>query len=99
MKYASAQAYDGADLLRTWKESSKLLFRAVEHITSYRAFLIVGDDGSFNATPVEPPGTINDAFPDSGDFYAESDLMEQVSELQARSLPGALNLILTFNLL
>ena len=94
-KYASAQSHDGADLLRTWKEASSQLFKAVEHITSYRRFLIIGDDGMLELGPVDPPLGAVGGFPDAGDFFQDSELLEQVSKLTMHSLPKVVESVLS----
>ena len=82
-------------MLRTWKEASVALFRAVEHVTSYRRFLIVGDDGSLDLQAAEPPADATSAFPDDGDFYKEGHLLDAVSKLRGRSLPSVITSIIS----
>ena len=93
-RYATAQGYDGNHLLRTWKEASASLFRAVEHISSYRQFLILADDGSLDLEPTEPPAGAVGGFPDVGDFYEDGHLMDALSKLQQRSIPKVVGSII-----
>ena len=54
-KYSKAQVYDGS-MLRTWKEGSSRLFHAIDHITSYREFMFIADDGEVNLGCAVDPG-------------------------------------------
>ena len=86
--YADAVAYDGT-LLHTWKEGSGQLFYPVEHITSYREFMLIADDGAVRlGEPAEPSAEYAKRYPDAGDFYTQEALEREAQALKLRSLPG-----------
>jgi hypothetical protein len=83
--HASAQAYDG-QLLRTWKEATPLVFKAVEHITQYRRFLLVADDRQVSLAEAVPPADYVDRYPDAGAFFNAADVEKECVLLKQRSL-------------
>lgn len=42
--YSTAGFY-GAEVLHTWKAGTEKLFSSINHIMSYRGFLLLADDG------------------------------------------------------
>lgn len=83
--YSTACTYDGA-LLRTWKEGTTEIFNAVAHITSYRGFILLADDGMVQLEPTEASAEYTNRCPDQGSFYSEQSLMREASLLKERSL-------------
>ena len=82
--YVITRAYD-ADNLLCLKDATKAIFTPVEHITDYRQFAIIADDGFFmadltEADPPEPP------FPDGTQYYTNESLQKAVENLAERSL-------------
>eukprot|EP00171_Calliarthron_tuberculosum_P011397 IDg11397t1 len=82
---SSAQAYDG-DLLETWKEGTKTLFGAVNHIMTYRQFLIVADDGAVDFGPSISLLSDMEPFPDDGPMYGVDAVDAAVNRLAERTL-------------
>ena len=91
-QYASSCFYDGS-MLRTWKESTVELFRPVDHITRYRSFLFLADDGELDMLPMEidegQGHTLLQTYlqKDKGVFYSHESLMAEVVKLKGRSMP------------
>ena len=94
-RYASAQSYDGANMLRTWKQATVQLFKAVGHITSYRCFMLVADDGLVDVDLTDVPTEYAARFPDVGDFYSDEGSRAESIKLKARSLPHVVQSIQT----
>jgi hypothetical protein len=88
---ATCVAYN-EEMLRTWKESSKVLFTDVPNITLYRYFMLIGADEPFandlgNGVAKgakEAPETAD--FPGSGRCYSEKALLVARTRLAERSL-------------
>eukprot|EP00173_Palmaria_palmata_P004235 Plantae.Rhodophyta-Palmaria_palmata.ctg533.p1 GENE.Plantae.Rhodophyta-Palmaria_palmata.ctg533~~Plantae.Rhodophyta-Palmaria_palmata.ctg533.p1 ORF type:complete len:204 (+),score=16.65 Plantae.Rhodophyta-Palmaria_palmata.ctg533:71-613(+) len=83
--HASSVGYDGA-LLETWKAGTVDLFGAIEHIMSYRQFLIFRNDGQVDLGPQRDLPSTMEPFPDSGPLYGAEDVEEAMSLLARRSL-------------
>jgi hypothetical protein len=94
MNYASVQAYDSKSALRTWKEASTPMFKPVEHINSYRRFLLLADDGHVELTAVSVSAEYAKRYPDGGEFFKDADLRDQIAALQTRSLPAIIRSVL-----
>lgn len=88
-RYATTHVYDGT-MLRTWKEAEKELFAPVGHITSYRLFLMIGDDGLMELNEITEPHARMAAYTDlEGDgcsFFTDVDLERELESLKGRSL-------------
>ena len=97
--YVTARAYDG-NLLHTVKDCTKLLFAKVDLITSFRSFLLIGDDGLFQDSLVrvfvfDSDGARMQLFPDkTGDFYSFESVTAAVEALAERSLNILLPILL-----
>ena len=94
-RYATACFYDGA-LLRTWKEATTLLFRAVENITTYHSFLFVADDGLLELS--ELAADTNERMSiylkkEKGGFFSNEQLEQQVKLLKKRSLQSVITAV------
>jgi hypothetical protein len=84
--FAAVKVFDGATLA-DYHDMTPNLFAAVEKINSFRAFMMVGDDGSLEADlnrVAEPPGFTN--YYDGAVFYTEESLKAGVHNLKKRSL-------------
>lgn len=89
--YANGLAYND-HILRTWKETSRLIFTDVPRITSYRYFMLIGADEDFNKDlgsgvvkgAVCAPETKD--FPSSGSCFSTVSLNGARDKLAARSL-------------
>lgn len=83
--YATSTAYDG-QLLESWKDGSSELFAAVNHIMSYRSFLMFADDEAVDlGDPVPLPSNV-EKFPDPGPLYDAKIVDAAMRSLSKRSL-------------
>lgn len=48
---ARGEAYDGSEVLRSFRTASEKLFNSIDKIMSFRVFFLVGDDGGLNLGP------------------------------------------------
>jgi len=83
--YATAGAYD-VEVLQTWKRGSHRLFAPIDHIMSYRSFLLLADDGSVN---LGEPAVVDQGFktfPDPGLLVEDAVLQRECKAAAARSL-------------
>ena len=94
-RHATACFYD-ASMLCTMKEVTAQLFRAVDNITIYHSFLLLGDDGHVELKALCPTSDERMAVykeKETGLFYSNADLMAQLQKLQHRSLPSVVNAV------
>ena len=96
-RYSFPRVYGGT-MLRTWKEGSSRLFHAVAHITSYREFMMIADDGAVDlGKPTTPTAAYAQRYPDDGNFYKGEVLRREAEALKRRSLPGVVKSVLQGN--
>lgn len=83
--YTSAGAYDGKRL-HTWKNGTQDLFSPIDHIMSYRNFLLLADDGGINLTAVDKLPDGFEPFDDTGPVYLDEDLQRECKHAAYRGL-------------
>ncbi len=84
--HATVKAYDGTDMLRTYRACTPSLFGAVTNINSYRQFMLVRDDGFFDVGDGLPKsGTDAKDFPGSGMVFPEATIEAAIKALKRRS--------------
>jgi hypothetical protein len=81
--HVTAFAYDERDLL-TWKEATPAIFEAVDHITQFRQFMLLVDDGKLSlGPPLDKARSDAKDFPGVGSVFSD-DVLQREAKLAAR---------------
>lgn len=84
--YSTAGFY-GDEVLHTWKAGTEKLFSSINHIMSYRGFLLLADDGKVElGSPETPDVNKFEPFEDTGPLYKDAKLMLECDRAACRSL-------------
>lgn len=84
------RAYDGVEMLQSFRNAPEKLFQRVEKIMSFILFFIIGDDGKVNlGAPQIMPSELQ-PFPAKEPVLKRSTLEREVELLKGRSLVNAM---------
>lgn len=83
--FGTVGAY-GGDMLQTWKKRTQTLFSPINHIMSYRCFLLLADDGEVNLSAPETPPPTFELFPNRGPLVRDGVLLAECTKDAARGL-------------
>ena len=76
-------------LLDDWHSVTPKIFDSIHHITQYRYFIFMRDDGQVNlGAPLSQAGTDAAEFPDSGPVYSDEAIERESKLLARRALIG-----------